>query len=215
MLSGLDHPGIVRYHEHFVHEDQLCVVMHYCEGGDLRHLIVQRNDKPMPEAEIWKYVSQAAQGVAHLHSLKVLHRDLKSSNFFLRHGDLLVGDLGCSRLLDATNGLASTMVGTPYYLSPELCNNEPYDAKSDVWALGVVAYELLTCGKYPYTANNQAALIMRMWAWLPMPASHCWESISSYRSCKLTTPSLPTKSFTPARVFVRPCAVVWVPIGPR
>lgn len=162
LLSRVAHPRICRYHSSFVEDERLRIVMDYCEGGDLRRLIVQRNDRPLPEAEIWRYVSQAAQGVAHLHSLKVLHRDLKSSNFFLRHGDLLVGDLGCSRLLDATNGLASTMVGTPYYLSPELCNNESYDAKSDVWALGVVAYELLTCGKYPYTANNQAALIMRI-----------------------------------------------------
>ena len=94
LLSRVAHPRICRYYSSFVEDDKLRIVMDYCEGGDLRKLIVGRNEKAFPESEIWKYISQAASGVAHLHSLKVLHRDLKSSNFFLRHGELLVGDLG-------------------------------------------------------------------------------------------------------------------------
>ena len=212
LLSRVAHPRICRYYSSFVEDDQLRIVMEYCEGGDLRRFIVRRNDKPIAEREIWKYVSHAAQGVAHLHSLKVLHRDLKSSNFFLRHGELLVGDLGCSRLLDATNGHATTMVGTPYYLSPELCNNEAYDAKSDVWALGVVAYELLTCGKYPYTANNQAALIMRILRggeYDPPPASYSPELRENVVAACLR--QVPSERPTAAELIELPSARVHVP----
>jgi NIMA (never in mitosis gene a)-related kinase len=167
LLSHIDHPRVVAYLASFVADKKLHIVMEWCEGGDLRHVIEARKDALgaaacFPEKAIWKYVTQVAQGLEHLHSLKVLHRDLKSSNLFLKQGMVKLGDLGCSRLLGTTGDLAATMIGTPYYLSPELCSNEPYDAKSDMWALGVVAYELCTCGDYPFTAHNQAALIMRI-----------------------------------------------------
>ena len=102
----------------------------------------------------------------------MLHRDLKSSNLFLKDGVLKIGDLGVSKLLDSSTQLATTMVGTPYYLSPELCENARYDAKSDIWALGVVGYELLALA-YPFTANNQAALILRILrgGYAPLPES--------------------------------------------
>ena len=72
-----------------------------------------------------------------------------------------IGDLGVAKALSDSNNFAKTMVGTPYYLSPEMCEEKPYNEKSDVWALGCVLYELCTL-KYPFEANNQGALILKI-----------------------------------------------------
>ena len=82
-------------------------------------------------------------GVKALHSKKVLHRDLKSANVFLTSNKTLkIGDFGISKVLDNTS--AKTFVGTPYYLSPEVCENRPYNLSSDLWSLGCIIYEMCT-----------------------------------------------------------------------
>lgn len=76
---------------------------------------------------------------ADLHAMRVLHRDIKSANVFMKStGEVMIGDLGVARVLGTQSQFAKTMVGTPYYLAPELCMDQPYDAKSDMWALGCV-----------------------------------------------------------------------------
>ena len=72
-----------------------------------------------------------------------------------------VGDLGVAKLLNQTQNMAHTIVGTPYYLSPELCEEKPYNHKSDIWSLGCVLYELITF-KHPFEAKNQGSLIMKI-----------------------------------------------------
>ena len=172
LMASLEHPHVVTYLGSFVEAQKLHIVMEHCAGGDLKRLIDARNGVHLPEREAWQYLLQASAGVAYLHACRVLHRDLKSSNLFLKDGVLKIGDLGVSKLLDSSTQLATTMVGTPYYLSPELCENARYDAKSDIWALGVVGYELLALA-YPFTANNQAALILRILrgGYAPLPES--------------------------------------------
>jgi serine/threonine protein kinase len=84
------------------------------------------------------------------------------ANIFIgKHGRLKIGDLGVAKVLDETGAFADSLVGTPYYLSPELCENKPYNCQSDVWALGVILYELCTFER-PFTASNQAALVMNI-----------------------------------------------------
>lgn len=97
-----------------------------------------------------------------MHSNKILHRDIKTINMFLGKDDMIkVGDLGVAKLLNQTQNMAHTIVGTPYYLSPELCEEKPYNHKSDIWSLGCVLYELCTF-KHPFEAKNQGQLIMRI-----------------------------------------------------
>jgi NIMA (never in mitosis gene a)-related kinase len=80
-----------------------------------------------------------------VHRKKILHRDIKSSNIFLRsNGSVKLGDFGISKILEHTVDAAVTFVGTPYYMSPEVCENKPFTFKSDVWALGCVLYEMCT-----------------------------------------------------------------------
>ena len=89
-----------------------------------------------------------------LHSKLVLHRDLKTQNIFIKKGVLKLGDFGISRSLEDFDAMAQTQVGTPYYLAPEVCRGEKYSFKADIWALGVIIYELITLRK-PFDCNSK------------------------------------------------------------
>ena len=161
LLASVDHPRVVRYYDSFDDGGRLHIVMEHCERGDLAMLLEARAGAPLAEGEVWAHLLQTASGLHHLHSRKVLHRDLKAKNLFLAADGVKIGDLGVARLLGASTEFASTVVGTPYYLSPELCENAPYNEKSDVWALGVVLYEMLALRR-PFEARNQGALLLKI-----------------------------------------------------
>ena len=97
--------------------------------------------------------------VNYLHTHHILHRDLKPQNVFLtKHGILKLGDFGVAKSLDATCDLAKTIIGTPYYLSPEIWEGSPYDSKSDIWSLGCILFEMCSLHK-PFEAQNATALL--------------------------------------------------------
>ncbi len=98
-----------------------------------------------------------------MHERNVIHRDIKSMNMFLtRKGEgIKIGDLGVAKVLSSATPMANTVVGTPYYLSPELCEEKPYDQKSDVWALGCVLYEMC-CFRRPFKGNTQPAVMLKI-----------------------------------------------------
>ena len=100
-------------------------------------------------------------GLHHMHDKHILHRDLKSQNIFIKNGLLQLGDLGISKALTTGNDFASTCIGTPYYMSPELFKNRPYNHKSDVWALGCILYELCTM-KHPFDAASLNGLALKI-----------------------------------------------------
>jgi NIMA (never in mitosis gene a)-related kinase len=163
ILASLNSNFIVRYYESFMDNDTLYIVMEYCDGGDLCNFLNNQTKfgKMMSEERIWKFFIQISLGLAYIHHKKILHRDLKTLNIFLTKDDKLkIGDLGVAKVLSQTN-FARTFVGTPYYLSPEICEEKPYNEKSDVWALGCILYELATF-KHPFNANNQGALILKI-----------------------------------------------------
>ena len=88
-----------------------------------------------------------------LHKNSILHRDIKSANVFISDGIYKLGDLNVSKVQNDTNRLAYTQTGTPYYASPEVWRDEPYDSKSDIWSLGCVIYEMCT-GKPPFKGKD-------------------------------------------------------------
>ena len=117
--------------------------------------------KHLKEQKIWHFFIQTCIGLQYLHTRKILHRDIKTINLFLtRDEKIKIGDLGVAKTMKGVN-FAHTLVGTPYYLSPELWEEKPYDHKSDIWSLGWVLYELCTL-KHPFTGANQAGLILRI-----------------------------------------------------
>ena len=165
ILKKLDHPNIIKFKEVFIQRkpiEALNIVTEYADGGDLEQKIQGQNKKPFTEAEILDYFTQICLALQHLHKKKIIHRDLKSGNVFLmKSGIVKLGDFGISKGLKSSRDKAVTMVGTPFYLSPEIILNKPYDAKSDIWALGVLLYELLTF-KMPFNAKSLPTLSIKI-----------------------------------------------------
>lgn len=159
-MEKLSHPNIVGFKESFFTKgkSQVCIVLTYCDGGDLSERIQEAKGKPFKEDQIMHWFVQIGLAMEYLHQQKILHRDVKTQNIFLLgNGRLVLGDLGISKVLDGTMAMASTQIGTPFYMSPELFKNQRYNHKSDVWALGCVLYEL-TALKHPFNANSLSAL---------------------------------------------------------
>lgn len=174
LLAALKHPYIVRYRQNLHEHGWLCIFMDYCEGGDLSKVIesAKRRGQRLPEEQVLRWITQALLALKYIHERHVLHRDLKSGNFFIcRSGNLKMGDFGIAKVLSNTLACARTQIGTPYYLSPEVCQEKPYAWPSDIWAMGCILYELCAL-KVPFDAPNISTLVQRI--------------------CRGPTPSLPT-----------------------
>eukprot|EP00826_Nyctotherus_ovalis_P002522 TRINITY_DN10506_c0_g1_i1.p1 TRINITY_DN10506_c0_g1~~TRINITY_DN10506_c0_g1_i1.p1 ORF type:complete len:260 (+),score=72.66 TRINITY_DN10506_c0_g1_i1:505-1284(+) len=115
---------------------------------------------PFPEEEIWRTFIQTVNGLKALHDRKIFHRDIKSANIFVAKDDAVkLGDLNVSKV--AKGGLLYTQTGTPYYASPEIWKDKPYDGKSDMWSLGCVLYEM-TALRPPFKAQDMQGLFRKV-----------------------------------------------------
>ncbi|RNF12496.1 putative protein kinase [Trypanosoma conorhini] len=166
ILSAVNHPNIIRYHEHFEDGTLIFIIMEYADGGDLNSRIkeAKKQDpvKPFEPKLAMFWFLQICMALKYLHDNHILHRDLKTANIFLTSRNVVkLGDFGISTVLQNTMACAKTVCGTPYYFSPELCQNKPYNNKSDVWALGVVFYELLTLQR-PFNARSLKELLKKI-----------------------------------------------------
>ena len=162
VLQSLDHAYIVRYHDSFISEGFLYIITDYSEGGDLAGRIRNARDQKFhfSEKQIWKWFGQLVEALAYMHLKHIIHRDLKPSNIFLtKDGALQVGDFGFSKILDHSEEMTSSQVGTPYYLAPEICNNSLYDTKADAWSLGCIIYELATLTRL-FEADSLSGVMM-------------------------------------------------------
>ncbi|XP_055468371.1 serine/threonine-protein kinase Nek4 isoform X2 [Psammomys obesus] len=163
LLSQLKHPNIVTYKESWEGGDGLLyIVMGFCEGGDLYRKLKEQKGQLLPESQVVEWFVQIAMALQYLHEKHILHRDLKTQNVFLTRTNIIkVGDLGIARVLEDHGDMASTLIGTPYYMSPELFSNKPYNYKSDVWALGCCVYEMATL-KHAFNAKDMNSLVYRI-----------------------------------------------------
>ena len=120
----------------------------------------QTNGTFIKEKNIWKMFIHTTRGLKALHDLKILHRDMKSANVFLyKDFTTKLGDLNVSKV--AKKGLLYTQTGTPYYASPEVWKDQPYDGKSDIWSLGCVLYEMCSLVP-PFRADDMNGLYKRV-----------------------------------------------------
>eukprot|EP00928_Gymnodinium_smaydae_P044997 TRINITY_DN30036_c0_g2_i1.p1 TRINITY_DN30036_c0_g2~~TRINITY_DN30036_c0_g2_i1.p1 ORF type:complete len:1328 (+),score=272.84 TRINITY_DN30036_c0_g2_i1:291-3986(+) len=177
--------------------------MEFCGGGDLKAEVTRRAKltppERFPESQIMTWFVQLTLALNHMHQQHILHRDLKSSNIFLTteaegRQDVKIGDFGISRVLEGTVEVAATVVGTPYYMSPEVCRAEPYGVKSDIWALGCVLYEMCML-KHAFESQSLLGLVYKI-------VSETYEPIPSEYSAELS--ALMDRVLDKSH-FTRPC----------
>ena len=164
ILASVKSNFVVSYKEAFFDEQDrtLCIVMEFADNGDLLQKITEHKKRSIffDESTIWHIFIQLVRGLKSLHDLNILHRDLKCANVFLySNGEAKIGDLNVSKV--TRGGMGTTQTGTPYYASPEVWNDCPYDSKSDIWSLGCVLYEMITL-KPPFRAADMEGLYKKV-----------------------------------------------------
>ena len=164
ILASINNKNIISYKEAFFDEmdSSLDIVMEYADEGDLFQLITEKKKTKthFTEEEIWNALIQLLNGLRSLHELNILHRDLKSANVFLFKGGIVkLGDLNVSKV--TRKGMGYTQTGTPYYASPEVWKDKPYDSKSDIWSLGCVIYEMCALNP-PFRAQSMEELFKKV-----------------------------------------------------
>lgn len=179
ILQVLNHPNIISFKDVYKDKHQnLNVVMEYADGGDLKEQISKRKqaNSPFTEDEVLNFFTQICLALKHCHDRKILHRDLKPQNVFLtRRGVVKLADFGISRVLNGTMSKARSIVGTPYYLSPEILQSQQYNAKTDIWSLGIILYELCAFRlpfSHPDFANLGYQIVKGKYHPLPDTYSH-------------------------------------------
>jgi len=133
--------------------------MEYAENGDLHRVMRKHRHNGMrfSELELWRWSFEILMGLAYLHRMSIMHRDIKALNIFLdRHNRIKIGDLGVSKIL-TEDQLQATKIGTPLYLSPEQINQTPYDFKIDIWGLGCCLFHLAAL-EPPFQGDNLISL---------------------------------------------------------
>ncbi|KAG8520143.1 LOW QUALITY PROTEIN: Serine/threonine-protein kinase Nek8 [Galemys pyrenaicus] len=185
VLKLLNHPNVIEYYENFLEDKALMIAMEYAPGGTLAEFIQKRCNSLLEEETILHFFVQILLALHHVHTHLILHRDLKTQNILLDKHRMVVkiGDFGISKILSSKskaytvpgNGRIAALhasgaiirapllqvVGTPCYISPELCEGKPYNQKSDIWALGCVLYELASL-KRAFEAANLPALVLKI-----------------------------------------------------
>ncbi|XP_048602819.1 serine/threonine-protein kinase dst2 [Brassica napus] len=142
MLQQCNHPNVVRYLGSYQGEDYLWIVMEYCGGGSVVD-VMNVTEEALEEYQIAYICREALKGLAYLHSIFKVHRDIKGGNILLtEQGEVKLGDFGVAAQLTRTMSKRNTFIGTPHWMAPEVIQENRYDGKVDVWALGVSAIEM-------------------------------------------------------------------------
>ncbi|KIX98262.1 uncharacterized protein Z520_06342 [Fonsecaea multimorphosa CBS 102226] len=216
ILASLSHPNIVGYfhREHLRQTQELYLYMEYCGGGDLGCVIkeLKRKSEYAKEEFVWRIFSQLVTALYRCHygvdppepgsdfsrqndtrplnkGKMILHRDLKPENIFLGEDQSVkLGDFGLSKIMQS-HDFASTYVGTPFYMSPEICAAEKYTLYSDIWSLGCIMYELCT-KEPPFNANSHLQLVQRIRKgdFKPIPSIYSKDLANVIANCLKTNP---------------------------
>src|SRR6266446_6730047 len=169
VLAKIVHPSIIQIYEIVGSDEDSAdpyIVMEYFDGRPLDALV---NHGPLPQAQVVSILRQCAEGLRKAHASNVIHRDIKPANLmFSPSGELKILDFGVAKLRDAKSDLTGeSVLGTPFYMSPEQATGYAIDARSDIYSLGITAFQLLT-GRKPFEAKSKVD-VMLMQVKTPLP----------------------------------------------
>lgn len=165
-IAALDHPSIIDLYDYGIHDGVEYLAMEYFPCGDLK----ARLQNPLTADEAIAFLKEIARSLKVVHEAGIIHRDLKPPNVMLRDdGSVVLIDFGLARSLLGGDGSTRTGVlrGSPYYMSPEQAQGEPLDARTDLYSLGVILYEMLA-GKKPYLGAS-AIDVLQQHVMAPVP----------------------------------------------
>ena len=165
-IAALDHPSIIDLFDYGIHEGVEYLAMEYFPCGDLK----ARLQNPLTADEAIDFLKEIARSLKVVHDAGIIHRDLKPPNVMLRdNGNVVLIDFGLARSLLSGDGSTRTGVlrGSPYYMSPEQAQGEALDARTDIYSLGVILYEMLS-GKKPYLGAS-AIDVLQQHVMAPVP----------------------------------------------
>ena len=160
VLNKLDHPCIVKYFETYNDAKYIYLVMEFIDGCHLFKHITSQPLEHFGEQMACKYFKDIVSAISHCHAQNVIHRDIKPENIMVTTNDeIKVIDFGLSK--NARSVTNHQIVGTPFYIAPEIIQDRPYDTQVDIWSLGVLLYIMLS-GHYPFSANEQTVLFEKI-----------------------------------------------------
>ena len=144
VMSSAFHNNLIKCYDSYKINDNLYIVMELADAGSVTDVLYYLNDRKLHlnEPEIAYVCREVLQGLASLHGIKRIHRDIKSDNTLVtRDGSVKIADFGFAAQLTPEENKRNTVIGTPFWMAPEVCRGQPYDSKVDVWSTGVLAIE--------------------------------------------------------------------------